>query len=166
MDAIVQGTERGLAIFLNVIAMLIVLVALVHLANAILGLLGDIGSGPITLQGLLAYPLTPVCWLMGIPWAESFTAAQLLASKIILNEFVAYLDLAHLPEGALSPRSRIILVYGMCGFANFASVGIMVGGLAAAVPQRRAELVELGLKSIFAGVIATCLTGCIVGILN
>ena len=166
MDAIVQGTEQGLVILLNVVAMLIVLVALVHVANSILGLLPDLGSEPMTLQGLLAWPLTPVCWLMGVAWTDAFAAAHLLATKIILNEFVAYLDLAALPPDALTPRSRLIMVYAMCGFANFGSVGIMVGGLAAAAPGRRGDLIALSLKSLVAGVIATCLTGCVIGILD
>ena len=166
MEAVVRGTERGLAVFLSVIATLIVAVALVHLANAVLGLIPDLAGDPITLQRLFSWPLAPVAWLLGIPWQEAPGAADLLATKIVLNEFVAYLDLAALPPDALSPRSRLILVYALCGFANFGSLGIMIGGLCAMVPERRAEIVALGMKSVVAGVLATCITGCVVGILT
>ena len=166
MDAIVRGTERGLRVFLSVVATLVVAVALVHLADAVLGLLPNLGSDPITLQRIFSWPLAPVAWLMGIPWPEASIAADVLATKIVLNEFVAFLDLVALPPEALAPRSRLVLVYAVCGFANFGSLGIMIGGLAAMVPERRAEIVGLGLKSVAAGVLATCVTGCIVGILT
>ena len=166
MDAIVRGTERGLRVFLSVIATLVVAVALVHLADAVLGLLPNLGSDPITLQRIFSWPLAPVAWLMGIPWPEASIAADVLATKIVLNEFVAFLDLVALPSEALAPRSRLVLVYAVCGFANFGSLGIMIGGLATMVPKRRAEIVGLGMKSVAAGVLATCVTGCIVGILT
>ena len=166
MDAIVRGTERGLRVFLSVVATLVVAVALVHLADAVLGLLPNLGSDPITLQRIFSWPLAPVAWLMGIPWPEAPIAADVLATKIVLNEFVAFLDLVALPSEALAPRSRLVLVYAVCGFANFGSLGIMIGGLAAMVPERRAEIVGLGMKSVAAGVLATCVTGCIVGILT
>ena len=93
-------------------------------------------------------------------------AAEVLATKVVLNEFVAFLELAVHPPEALSPRSRLVLVYAVCGFANFGSLGIMIGGLAAMVPERRGEIVGLGTKSIAAGLLATCVTGCVVGILT
>jgi CNT family concentrative nucleoside transporter len=166
MEAIVNGTEQGLRMLLNIIAMLIVLVALVYLANALLSLLPDIGGQSITLQRALGLLLMPITWLMGIPWVESFDAAQLLATKIVLNELIAYLDLAALPAGTLSERSSLIMLYAMCGFANFGSLGIMIGGLSVIVPERKAEILSLGLKSIVAGVLATCCTGCVIGILT
>ena len=166
MDAVVRGTAQGTKVLLAVIATLIVFVALVHLANSVLGLLPEIAEAPITLQRILSWPLIPVAWLLGIPWGEAQTAAPLLATKVVLNELVAYLDLARLPEEALSARSRLILVYALCGFANLGSLGIMIGGLATLAPDRRAEIVALGPMSIAAGFLATCLTGTVIGILT
>ena len=166
MDAIVKGTSAGLELLLNIVAMLIVLVALVHLANTILGLLPDLGGQPVTLERGLGIVMAPVCWLMGVPWREAATAGSLMGIKTVLNEFVAYLRLAALPAEALSPRSRVIMLYAMCGFANFGSLGIMIGGLATMAPQRRDEVVALGVRSIVSGTLATCLLGAIVGILE
>ena len=166
MDAIVKGTATGLELLLNICAMLIVLVALVHLANAILGLLPDVGGAPISLQRMLGYLMAPVCWLMGIPWSEAPTAGALMGIKTILNEFIAYVELSKLPADALDPRSRLIMLYAMCGFANFGSLGIMIAGLATMAPERRDDVVALGLKSIVSGTLATCLIGAIVGLLN
>jgi CNT family concentrative nucleoside transporter len=163
MDAVTIGTTEGLKLLLNIVAMLIVLVALVNLANQLLGLLPGIGGEPLTLQGLLGYVMSPVVWLMGIPWSEAHTAGALMGTKTVLNEFIAYVDLAHLPAGALSERSRIIMTYAMCGFANFGSLGIMIGGLGGMAPERRKEIIALGLRSIVAGTLATCMTGAVVG---
>jgi len=165
MDAIVKGTAVGLELLLNIIAMLIVLVALVHLANAVLGLLPEVG-GPITLQRLLGYVMAPVCWVLGVPWNEALTAGALMGLKTILNEFVAYLEMAKLPPDALTPRSRLIMLYALCGFANLGSLGIMIGGLATIAPTRRAEIVELGPRTIVSGTLATCLLGAVVGVLS
>jgi CNT family concentrative nucleoside transporter len=118
----------------------------------------------ITLQRLLGWVMAPVVWLMGIPWAEAQTAGALMGVKTVLNEFIAYLQLAGLDPEVLSPRSRLILIYAMCGFANLGSLGIMIGGLGSLVPERRGEVVALGLRSIMAGTLATCLTGALVGI--
>jgi len=166
MDAIVKGTGAGLELLLNITAMLIVFVALVYLANSILGLLPDFLGSPLTLQRALGWIMAPVCWLMGIPWSQAVTAGGLMGIKTVLNEFVAYLQLAALPEGALEPRSRLIMLYAMCGFANFGSLGIMIAGLATMCPQKRDEVVSLGLKSIVSGTLTTCLLGAIVGVLN
>ena len=165
MDAITKGTQSGLQLFLNVVAMLIVLVALVHLVNAILGLLPDLAGQPLTLERLLGWAMAPLVWLMGVPWSEAVTAGGLMGVKTVLNEFIAYLQLAALPPEALGERSRLILTYAMCGFANFGSLGILIGGLATLVPERRSEIVGLGLKSIVAGILATSATGAVVGIL-
>jgi CNT family concentrative nucleoside transporter len=164
MDAITKGTTDGLSLLLNIVAMLIVLVALVSLVNILLGILPNIGGSPVTLQRLLGYIMSPIVWLMGIPWSEAQTAGSLMGTKTILNELLAYLDLAHLPENALSERSRLIMTYAMCGFANFGSLGIMIGGLGSMVPERRNEIVSLGMKSIVSGTIATCMTGAVVGV--
>jgi CNT family concentrative nucleoside transporter len=166
MDAIVNGTTNGLALLLNICAMLIVLIALVHLANAILSLLPEVGGAPITLQRLLGYVMAPVCWLIGVPWAEATTAGALMGVKTVLNEFIAYVQLAALPADALAPRSRLIMLYAMCGFANFGSLGIMIAGLATMAPERRDDVVSLGIKSIVSGTLSTCLIGAIVGVLS
>jgi CNT family concentrative nucleoside transporter len=166
MDAIVQGTGAGLELLLNIVAMLIVFVALVHLANAILGLFPDILGAPLTLQRALGWIMAPVCWLMGIPWAQAVTAGGLMGIKTVLNELVAYLELAALPADALDPRSRLIMLYAMCGFANFGSLGIMIAGLATMAPERRDTIVSLGLKSIVSGTLTTCLLGAIVGVVT
>lgn len=165
MDAIVKGTAVGLELLLNIIAMLIVFVALVHLVNAVLGLLPEV-DGPITLQRLLGYAMAPVCWILGVPWTEALTAGALMGLKAILNEFVAYLEMAKLPSDALTPRSRLIMLYALCGFANLGSLGIMIGGMATVAPTRRAEIVELGPRTIVSGTLATCLLGAVVGVLS
>src|SRR6185312_3832868 len=152
MDAIVKGTTSGLELLLNVVAMLIVFVALVYLANAILGLLPDVLGAPLTLHR--------------VPWAQAVTAGGLMGIKTVLNELIAYLDLAALPAGALDPRSRLIMLYAMCGFANFGSLGIMIAGLTTMCPEKRDEVISLGLKSIVSGTLTTCLLGAIVGVLS
>ena len=166
MDAIVKGTTSGLELLLNVIAMLLVLVALVHLANAIIGLLPEIGGAPVSLQRLLGYAMAPVCWLMGVPWNEAVTAGRLMGLKTVLNELIAYVEFAKLPPDALDPRSKLIMLYAMCGFANFGSLGIMIGGLGTMAPERRHEINALGPKSIVSGTLTTCLMGAIVGLLS
>lgn len=166
MDAIVKGTTSGLELLLNVIAMLLVLVALVHLANAIIGLLPAIGGEPVSLQRLLGYAMAPVCWLMGVPWSEAVTAGRLMGLKTVLNELIAYVEFAKLAPDALDPRAKLIMLYAMCGFANFGSLGIMIGGLGTMAPERRGEINALGLKSIVSGTLTTCLMGAIVGVVS
>ncbi len=165
MDAITQGTSDGIKLLISVVALLLVLVALVSLANQILHFLPNVYGEPVTLQRILSIIMWPIVWLMGIPASEASTAAGLMGTKTILNEFLAYLQLAHLSPGLLSPRSTIIMTYAMCGFANLGSLGILIGGLTSIVPLRKAEIVEMGIKSIIGGTLATCMTGAIVGIL-
>jgi CNT family concentrative nucleoside transporter len=165
LDAIVKGTMDGVPILAAIIAVLLVTVALVTLSNMALGLLPDWGGSAVTLQRLLAQPFRPVMWLIGVPWAETGTASMLMATKTVLNEFVAYLNFSHMPADTFSPRSRMILTYSLCGFANFGSLGIMIGGLGAMVPARRAEIVALGLRTILSGTLATCMSGAIAGAL-
>lgn len=165
MDAITRGTLDGLHLLLNIIAMLVVLVALVHLVNQAIALLPDVAGAPLSLERMLGWAMAPVVWLIGIPWEEAQTAGALMGVKTILNELLAYLQLAHLPEGSLSERSRLIMTYALCGFANFASIGIMIGGLGAMAPSRRGEIVALGFRSIVAGTLATLMTGAVVGLL-
>lgn len=165
MDALTQGTVQGVQLLLNIGGMLIVLVALVSLLNQMLGLAPQIAGQPLTLQRLLGWVMAPLVWLMGVPASEAVAAGGLMGTKTVLNELIAYLDLARLGPEALSLRSRLILTYAMCGFANFGSLGIMIGGMGTLVPERRAEIAELGLKSIVAGTLATSLSGAAVGIL-
>jgi len=166
MDAVTRGTLQGVELLINITAMLIVMVALVSLVNMLIGLLPFAGDEPLTLQRVLGWFLAPVAWLMGLPWEQATTGGALLGTKIILNEFIAYLDLTALPAGKLGPRGQLIMTYALCGFANFGSLGIMIGGLGTMVPERRAEIVALGMKSIVAGTLATCMTGAVVGVLT
>ena len=166
MDAVTKGTLQGVELIINITAMLIVMVALVSLVNMTLGLLPDIAGASLTLQRMLGWLLAPVAWLMGLPWEQAISGGSLLGTKVILNELFAYLDLAALPVGQLDARSQLIMTYALCGFANFGSLGIMIGGLATMVPERRAEIIQLGMKSIAAGTLATCMTGAVVGVLS
>ena len=164
LDAVVKGTVDGLPIFAAIVAMLLVTVALVTLANMALGLLPDWHGAAVTLQRLFALPFRPVMWLIGVPWAETGTASTLMATKTVLK-FVAYLNFSQLPPETFSPRSRVVLTYALCGFANFGSLGIMIGGMGAMVPARRAEIAELGLRTILSGTLATCMSGAVAGAL-
>ena len=166
MDAIVKGTAVGLELLLNICAMLIVMVALVHLADSIIGTLPSVGGAPVTLERMLGAAMAPVCWLMGVPWEQAATAGSLMGMKTILNEFIAYIELSKLPPDALDARSRLIMLYALCGFANFGSLGIMIAGLSTLAPERRGDVVSLGLKSIVSGTLATCLIGAMVGVLT
>ena len=165
MDAITNGTMQGVQLYLNIVAMLISLVAIVHFVNIFLGIFPNTGGEPITLQRLLGYMMSPIVWLMGIPWSEASVAGALMGSKTILNEFIAYMDLSHLPDDALRHKSRIIMTYALCGFANPGSLGIMIGGLGTMATERKQEIVALGFRSIIAGTLATCMTGAVVGLI-
>jgi CNT family concentrative nucleoside transporter len=164
MDAITRGTADGIQLLINIVAMVIVLVALVFLVNLGLRLLPEVGGGPITLQRLLGYAMAPVMWLVGIPWSECLTAGSLMGTKTVLNELIAYVDMSRVDPALLSDRSRIILTYAMCGFANPGSLGIMIGGMGAMVPERREEIVSLGVRTILSGTLATCMTGAVAAI--
>jgi CNT family concentrative nucleoside transporter len=165
MDAVTRGTLDGLALLLSIVAMLIVLIALVTLVNLGLGLLPAWDGGALTLQRMLGWLMAPLVWLAGVPWQEAPAAGALMGTKTVLNEFIAYVDLANLPADALSLRSRLIMTYALCGFANFGSLGILIGGMATMVPERRDEIVALGLRSIVAGTLATLMIGAVVGML-
>jgi len=165
MDAVTRGTVDGVQLLVNIVAMLVVLVALVSLANQVLALLPEAAGAPVTLQRVLGLAMAPLVWIMGIPWSEATAAGALMGTKTVLNELLAYIDLAKLPEGALSERSRLMMTYALCGFANFGSLGIMIGGLATMAPERRDEIVSLGGKTIVSGTLATCVAGSVVGML-
>jgi CNT family concentrative nucleoside transporter len=164
MEAIARGTSDGIAIFANMVAMLIVTIALVTLLNMALAQV-PFPSGPLTLQRIFAAAFQPVMWLIGIPGSETAVAAGLMGTKTVLNEFVAYVDFADLPADALDPHARLIMTYALCGFANFGSLGIMIGGMVAMAPERRGDIVALGVRSILSGTIATCMSGAVVGML-
>jgi CNT family concentrative nucleoside transporter len=166
LDAITSGTADGVGPLVGITTTLLVTVALVTLLNMLLAKIPFAPPGSITLQGLFALVFRPIVWLIGIPWAQTQAAATLMGTKTVLNELVAYLDLAKLPQDALSPSSRSIMTFALCGFANFGSLGIMVGGIGAMVPERRAEIATLGAKSLLSGTIATCLSGALAGLLG
>lgn len=164
MAAITRGTVEGVSLLINVIAMLVVVVALVALLNMLLGLLPDIGGSVLSLERMLGWVMAPIVFLMGIPWSEASDAGALMGVKTVLNEFLAYLQMAALPSDVLSDRSRLIMTYALCGFANFGSLGIMIGGLTTLCPERRDEIIALGGRTIVSGTLATCLTGAVAGL--
>jgi len=165
MDAITQGTLQGVKLLINIIAMLVVLVALVALVNSLLGLMPDVHGQALSLQRLLGWLMAPLVWLIGIPWSEVQVAGALMGTKTVLNEFLAYLDLAALEPQQLSERSRIIMTYALCGFANLGSLGIMIGGLGTMAPSRRDEILALGFRSIVAGTLAAMMTAAIIAVI-
>jgi len=166
MDAIAQGTREGIELIVNVTAMLIVIVALVALANQLIGVVGRPFGFSATLEQMLGWLFAPLAWLIGIPWSESTMVGSLLGVKTVLNELIAYLQLAGSAGEALSPRSRLILTYALCGFANLGSLGILIGGMVAMVPGRRAEIVSLAARTLISGTLATLMTAAVVGTLT
>lgn len=185
MDAVSLGASDGMKLFWNIIAMLIVVLALVSLSNAILSGLTNVivylysflpnflnlsqetltAPKALTLQDIFGAIMQPVTWLMGIPWGEAFDAGKLLGTKTVLNEVMAFIGLADLPQGALSPRTSVMMTYALCGFANFSSIGILIGGLGGMAPERRGDVIELGFKAMIAGTIASCMSGTVIGLL-
>jgi CNT family concentrative nucleoside transporter len=165
MEAITRGTTEGLALVLNIVGMLIVLVALVALANSLIALIPHDGQ-PWSLQRMLGIMMSPLAWLAGVSWAEAPVAGALLGTKTVLNELVAYLDLAALPPEELSARSRLIMTYALCGFANLGSLGIMIGGLVSMVPERKREILQLGPRTLVSGTLASLSCGALVGLLT
>ncbi|MFZ9667791.1 MAG: NupC/NupG family nucleoside CNT transporter [Steroidobacteraceae bacterium] len=164
MDSITRGTSDGLALFLNIIAILIVLTAFVALANSIVSFLPAIGGEAVTLERIAGWIFAPIAWLMGIPWSEATTAGSLLGVKSVLNEFIAFIQLTTVPPEALSDRSRLITIYGLCGFANLASIGIQISGIGTMAPERRGDLASLAWPAFVAATLGSCMTGCVVGI--
>jgi CNT family concentrative nucleoside transporter len=165
MDAITRGTSDGTNIAVSVAAILIAVIALVFIVNSFLGLIGSYLGLDISIQIILGYLFAPVAWLMGIPWGEALIAGELLGLKTTLNEFVAYPALAALEPGILSDKSKLITFYGLCGFANFSSVGILVSGLGAMAPERKEDLIEVSFQALVGSTLASCMTGLIVGCL-
>ncbi len=165
MDAMARGTQDGLNLYLQIIAMLIVTTALVALANVILSLAPMVAGAPLTLERMLGWAFAPLVWLLGVPWSQAAVAGQLMGIKLVLYELVSYLRLAGLPAGTLDPRSTQIMVYALCGFANLGSVGILIGGMSALIPERRQEVVALAPRALLAGTLASSLSGAMIGLL-
>ena len=165
MDAITRGTADGLRLALYIGAMLIVLVSLVALVN--IGLSNfQVGGAALTLERAMGWVFAPVAWLIGVPWSEAQAAGSLLGTKLVLNELVAYLQLTALEPAQFSDQSRLILTYALCGFTNFGSLGILIGGLSALVPERRPDFLDLGSKTLISGTLVSCLTGAIIGLVG
>jgi CNT family concentrative nucleoside transporter len=167
IDAAAEGGLAGMRLAANIGALLVAFVALITLANDVVGSLGGlIGAPDLTFQAVLGFVLAPVALLMGVPWAEAREVASLIGVKTVLNEFLAYQGLAEaIADGRLSERSAVIAAYALCGFANFGSLAILLGGIQGIAPERRSEAASLGLRSILAGTIATCMTGCLAGLI-
>ncbi|HWU50785.1 MAG TPA: nucleoside transporter C-terminal domain-containing protein [Asticcacaulis sp.] len=165
IDAVSKGTQDGMMVAMNIAAILIVMVSLVALFNMILGAFPQVGGQPLTIERILGTIFTPLAWLIGIPWKEAATGGWILGVKMVLTEFVAFLKLAAIPVADMTPRTRIILTYATCGFANIGSVGISVAGFSALMPSRRPEILGLVWKALLSGFLATCLSAAIVGAL-
>ena len=166
IDAIIRGTMDGMQLFLAVIAVIIVVFALVALADQALALAPLVEGAPLTLKRLFGWLFAPLMWLIGVPWAEAQAAGALMGTKAVLNEYVAYLELAALPAGTLGPRSLLIVTYSLCGVANLASVGLLVSTIGTLCPERRAEAAGLGMRSWLAGNLATAMTGAWIGLVS
>jgi len=165
MDAFMQGVTDGLKLYLNIIAALIAFTAFVALINIMLGGVPDVFGAPLTLERLFGWFFAPLMWLAGIPWEEAYDAGSLMGLKTAVNEFVAYVTLAGLPEDTFSEPSVLIVIYSMCGFANFASLGIVIGGLTVLAPERRQDVIALAPRALVAGTLATLMTGAVIGLI-
>ena len=164
MDAVVRGAMEGVQLMLAVIGIIITIFALVNLADQILALAPQVEGAALTLKRMFGWIFSPLMWAIGVPWDQAPAAGALMGTKAILNEYVAYLDLAALPAGTLDPRSALIVTYALAGFANLASIGLLVSTIASLCPQRRAEAAGLGIKSWIAGNLATLMTGAMIGL--
>lgn len=165
IDALIKGTTDGLQIALNVGATLIVFVALAAMVNGVLGMLPPVAGAPLSLERILGMIFAPLAWAIGVPWHDAPTAGSLLGVKLVLTEFTAFIKLGAIPLAEMDPRSRVIMTYALCGFANIASVGMNVAGYTVLVPERRAEVIGMVWKAMFAGFLATCVTASVVGLL-
>lgn len=166
IDAVIKGTMDGMQLFLAVIAVIITVFALVALVDMALALLPLVEGEALTLKRIFGWALAPLMWLIGVPWAEAQAAGALMGTKAVLNEYVAYLELAALPAGTLGPRSQLIVTYALCGVANLASVGLLVSTIGTLCPERRAEAAGLGMKSWIGGNLATAMTGAWIGLVT
>lgn len=166
IDAIIRGTMEGVQLVLAVIGIIIVVFALVNLVDQMLALLPFVEGAPLTLRRAFGWLLAPVMWGIGVPWDQAGAAGALMGTKAVLNEYVAYLDLAALPPGTFDPRSSLIVTYALCGVANLASVGLIVSTIATLAPERRGEVSALGIKSWLAGNMASLMTGAVIGLVT
>ena len=164
LDAACRGASEGLKLSLNVAAMLIAFIALVACANWILSLLPDLGGAPLTLQRVLGWVFAPLAWIMGIESADASKVGMLLGEKTILNEFIAYMDLRDCAD-KISDRSFVIATYALCGFANFGSIAVQIGGIGGLVPERRKDFAKYGFRAMIGGTLAAYMTACIAGML-
>ena len=163
MDAITTGTAQGSNIAVSVGTILIAVIALVFIANSFLGFIGSFIGVNLSIELILGYIFAPIAWLMGIPWNEALIAGELLGIKTTLNEFIAYPALAALEEGLLSDKSKLIIFYGLCGFANLSSVGILISGIGSMAPERKDDLINVSFKALVAATLLSCMTGLVVG---
>jgi CNT family concentrative nucleoside transporter len=166
MDAVIRGTMDGIQLFLAVMGVIIVIFALVALTDQVLTVLPDVAGAPITLKRTFGWLFAPVMWSIGVPWDQASTAGGLMGTKAILNEYVAYLEFSTLPADAMDPRTQIIVTYALCGFANLASIGLLVSTIGTLSPTRRAEVSSLGWKSWLAGNCASAMTGAVIGLVT
>ena len=166
LDALTRGTQDGLNITLSIAALLLVLISLVTLVNFALTGLPLIGGEFISLERVAGWIFSPIAWCMGIPWSEAQLGGSLLGVKTILNEFVAYVNLAGIDASDLSEKSRLIMLYALCGFANLSSVGILLSGISAMVPERKDDLISVSGKALVGATLASCFTGLVVGIIS
>jgi CNT family concentrative nucleoside transporter len=165
IDALIKGIGVGLDLVLKIGATLIVFVAIVAMIDGALGLLAPVGGAPVSLERIFGIALSPLAWCLGVPWKEAQAAGSLLGVKLMLTEFTAFIDLANLAPGAISERTRIIMTYALCGFANIASVGINVAGYSILAPSRQKEVMGMVWKAMLVGFLATCMTASVVGAL-
>ena len=165
MDAFMRGVTDGLGLYLNILASLIAFIAAIALINIMLGAIPDVAGGPVTVERILGYVFAPFMWLAGVPWGEAVAAGEFMGLKTAVNEFVAYLRLAQVSPDTFSERSLLIIVYSLCGFANFSSLGIVIGGLTALAPNRRQDVIDLAPRALIAGTLATLMTGAVIGLI-
>jgi concentrative nucleoside transporter, CNT family len=165
MDAITKGVQDGMMVVVNVGAFLLVFVSFVWVANGLLSVFGDVAGGPVTLQRIFGLIFSPLAWAIGIPASEMQAAGGLFGTKLFLTEFVAFIELGSAPADVISERTRMIMTYALCGFANVGSVGIMTGGMTVLMPERRSEILSLAWKALTPGFLATCLSATIVAAL-
>jgi CNT family concentrative nucleoside transporter len=164
MDAFMRGVTDGLGLYLNIIASLIAFTAFVALINIMLSAAPDVAGAPLTLERMFGVVFAPLMWLAGVPWSEAFDAGSLMGIKTAVNELVAYVQMSQLPDGTFSERTVLIIVYSLCGFANFSSLGIVVGGLTALAPDRRRDVIELAPRALVSGTLSTLMTGAVIGL--
>jgi concentrative nucleoside transporter, CNT family len=165
IDAISKGTMDGLTVVLNISAILIVFVAFVAIGNSVLTIFPPVAGAPLTIERILGVIFAPLAWALGVHWEEAPKAGYLLGVKLMLTEFIAFIQLGAVPADEMTERTRTIMTYALCGFANVGSVGITVSGMGVLMPERRNEIIGLVWKALVAGFLATCMTAAVVGVM-